>query len=337
MCSTWQVARSCVGPFDCGGSLTVTRVSALASPNTTESLRDAPVVRLLVGLSCSWPRLLAQAPEQRQLPRLDPDQRPSATLPQHAVPLRRQDTTSRRCRGTYSSQVERRRRPEITTCGPRLRLREDRLVRLLPAVDGQRAGADHRTSTRSSGSIPLQPGPTALPRHGRAGSATTIHTPTTVEEISFPVTGGRAYSLQIGGYAGRVPYDPANADVRDHSSFRFNYDPDDDHDGVLDNADQCQQPRAAAMPNGCTTPRTDARSRRDPTRTRRTATPVRREDPPGCARGARQQRLRRELRQALEPVPENSSSAPVSDTASPARRASSSRTSRSGTSQLAPR
>jgi hypothetical protein len=77
-------------------------------------------------------------------------------------------------------------------------------------------------------------------------------TPTTLEDVSFPVTGGRAYTLQIGGYAGQVPYDPANADFGS-LEFRFNYDPDQDGDGVLDNVDQCPT-TPGSQSNGCPPP-----------------------------------------------------------------------------------
>jgi hypothetical protein len=76
--------------------------------------------------------------------------------------------------------------------------------------------------------------------------------PTTLEEVSFPVTGGRAYTLQIGGYAEPLPGDPANADFG-ALEFRFNYFPDRDGDGVLDNVDQCQT-TPGSQANGCPPP-----------------------------------------------------------------------------------
>jgi hypothetical protein len=76
--------------------------------------------------------------------------------------------------------------------------------------------------------------------------------PTTVEDVSFPVTGGRAYTLQIGGYAGPVPYNAADADFG-ALEFRFNYFPDRDGDGVLDNVDACQT-TPGSQANGCPPP-----------------------------------------------------------------------------------
>jgi len=77
-------------------------------------------------------------------------------------------------------------------------------------------------------------------------------TPTTIEEVTFNVTAGRNYSLQIGGFAGFLPADPASADSGS-LELRFNYFPDRDGDGVFDSADACID-TPGTLSNGCRPP-----------------------------------------------------------------------------------
>ena len=229
--------------------LTVTRVFCTALSKTTESLTRRAGVRVLVGLGVLLmaPSAWAQAPGNDNYLFSTQINGHNTILSQQQYHFTADTTLATVQNDLFVPDRVGGGGPEFTTCGPPdFGYGKTVWYDFHPHVDGRVRVLTTGFDT-VVGVVPYN-WDDALP-FTDDWDCYDDPTPTSVEDISFDVTGGRSYSLQIGGYAGLVPYDLANADFG-ILELRFNYYPDRDHDGVLDNADQCISTRGS-LPNGC--------------------------------------------------------------------------------------